>query len=107
MGAGFTGLLSVFNILGRFFWSSSSDLLGRKTTYGIFFMLGLVLYAAVPAVGRTAAAAKPTPLAEWHAGATPPLAASRARLVALWLFVAIPMVWGLWPTLQQAAKLFG
>ena len=52
MGAGFTGLLSLFNILGRFFWSSLSDRLGRKTTYAIFFLLGLVLYAAVPAVGR-------------------------------------------------------
>ncbi|MFM8803899.1 MAG: OFA family MFS transporter [Planctomycetia bacterium] len=52
MGAGFTGLLSLFNILGRFFWSSLSDVLGRKTTYAIFFLLGLLLYAAVPAVGR-------------------------------------------------------
>ena len=52
MGAGFTGLLSLFNILGRFFWSSLSDSLGRKTTYGIFFLLGIALYAAVPAVGR-------------------------------------------------------
>jgi MFS family permease len=52
MGAGFTGLLSLFNILGRFFWSSLSDTLGRKATYGIFFLLGLALYAAVPAVGR-------------------------------------------------------
>jgi MFS family permease len=226
MGAGFTGLLSLFNILGRFFWSSLSDSLGRKTTYGIFFMLGLVLYAAVPAVGRAgniplfcgvfcliltmygggfaavpayladlfgtgfvgaihgrlltawslagilgpvlvnyanerqiragvpraaaydqtmillagllavgfvcncfirpivttgyqpsdaasgavrsvAAAAEPTPVAEWHAGATPPRAGSRAGLAALWLFVAIPMAWGLWATLQQAANLFG
>ncbi|MFM7185352.1 MAG: OFA family MFS transporter [Planctomycetota bacterium] len=52
MGAGFTGLLSLFNILGRFFWSSLSDVIGRKTTYGIFFLLGLALYAAVPAIGR-------------------------------------------------------
>jgi MFS family permease len=52
MGAGFTGLLSLFNILGRFFWSSLSDVLGRKTTYAIFFLLGMLLYAAVPAVGR-------------------------------------------------------
>jgi MFS family permease len=51
-GAGFTGLLSLFNILGRFFWSWLSDSLGRKTTYGIFFLLGIALYAAVPAVGR-------------------------------------------------------
>jgi MFS family permease len=52
MGAGFTGLLSLFNILGRIFWSSLSDSLGRKTTYGIFFLLGCVLYASVPALGR-------------------------------------------------------
>lgn len=52
VGAGFTGLLSLFNILGRFFWSWLSDAIGRKTTYGIFFLLGIALYAAVPAVGR-------------------------------------------------------
>jgi MFS family permease len=53
MGAGFTGLLSLFNILGRFFWSSLSDTLGRKTTYGLFFLLGAALYAAVPGVGQS------------------------------------------------------
>ena len=53
IGAGFTGLLSLFNILGRFFWSVLSDSLGRKTTYALFFLLGTLLYAAVPAVGRT------------------------------------------------------
>lgn len=53
VGAGFTGLLSLFNILGRFFWSALSDSLGRKTTYALFFLLGMLLYAVVPAVGRT------------------------------------------------------
>jgi len=53
MGAGFTGLLSLFNILGRFGWSSLSDTLGRKRTYAIFFLLGVGLYASVPAIGRT------------------------------------------------------
>jgi MFS family permease len=52
VGAGFTGLLSLFNILGRFFWSWLSDALGRKTTYGIFFLFGIALYTAVPVVGR-------------------------------------------------------
>ena len=52
MGAGFTGLLSLFNIVGRFFWSSLSDLLGRQPTYAVFFLLGAALYAAAPAVGR-------------------------------------------------------
>jgi MFS family permease len=52
MGAGFTGLLSLFNILGRFFWSSLSDTLGRKTIYCVFFLLGAAIYAAVPGVAR-------------------------------------------------------
>ena len=48
IAAGFVGLLSLFNILGRFFWASLSDGLGRKLTYATFFALGLVLYAAAP-----------------------------------------------------------
>ena len=50
--AGFVGLLSLFNLLGRFFWSSASDKLGRKTTYAIYFGLGILLYALVPTLGR-------------------------------------------------------
>jgi MFS family permease len=49
MAAGFTALLSLFNIGGRFFWASLSDRLGRKLTYVIFFILGGLLYASVPA----------------------------------------------------------
>jgi MFS family permease len=52
IAAGFTGLLSLFNIGGRFFWSSFSDLIGRKTTYFVFFALGFVLYAMVPWTGH-------------------------------------------------------
>ncbi len=48
IAAGFTGLLSLFNIGGRFFWASLSDKLGRKMTYAIFFVLGFVLYASIP-----------------------------------------------------------
>jgi MFS family permease len=51
--AGFTGLLSLFNIGGRLFWASLSDWLGRPRTYFIFFALGMALYAAVPWAGRT------------------------------------------------------
>lgn len=51
--AGFVGLLSLANMLGRFFWSSTSDYLGRKTTYGIFFVLGSVLYFLVPGMGAS------------------------------------------------------
>ncbi len=48
IAAGFVGLLSVFNIGGRFFWASISDKLGRKTTYFIFFVAGIILYSAAP-----------------------------------------------------------
>ncbi len=49
VAAGFTALLSLFNIGGRFFWASLSDKFGRKMTYVIFFVLGGLLYASVPA----------------------------------------------------------
>jgi MFS family permease len=52
VGGGFAGLLSLFNMGGRFFWSSLSDLTGRKTIYGVFFLLGAALYALVPATQR-------------------------------------------------------
>lgn len=48
VAAGFTALLSLFNIGGRFFWASLSDKLGRKMTYVVFFVLGGVLYFGVP-----------------------------------------------------------
>jgi MFS family permease len=44
VGAGFVGLVSLFNIFGRIAWASSSDALGRKVTYFIFFTLGAALY---------------------------------------------------------------
>jgi len=48
VAAGFTGLLSLFNIGGRFFWASLSDHVGRKPTYFVFFLLGIALYAGAP-----------------------------------------------------------
>ncbi|MGB8843445.1 MAG: OFA family MFS transporter [Aliidongia sp.] len=49
---GFVGLLSLFNMVGRFFWASTSDYIGRRNTYMIFFALGVVLYMAVPTTGQ-------------------------------------------------------
>jgi MFS family permease len=49
--AGFVGLMSLFNMAGRFFWASTSDFIGRKNTYFVFFVLGMLLYAAVPHTG--------------------------------------------------------
>ena len=48
VAAGFTALLSLFNIGGRFFWASLSDKLGRKMTYVVFFVLGGLMYASIP-----------------------------------------------------------
>jgi MFS family permease len=44
----FVGLLSLFNMIGRFVWSTLSDYLGRKNTYSIFFILGIFLYVLIP-----------------------------------------------------------
>jgi MFS family permease len=49
--SGFVGLFSLFNMGGRFIWSSTSDYIGRKNTYFCFFALGTVLYALVPHTG--------------------------------------------------------
>ncbi len=49
--AGFVGLLSVFNMAGRFLWASLSDRIGRKPTYTVFFILGPVIYALIPLTG--------------------------------------------------------
>jgi MFS family permease len=49
--AGFVGLLSLFNMGGRFFWASISDFIGRKNTYFCFFAIGAVLYFALPHAG--------------------------------------------------------
>ena len=50
--AGFAGtyvlMISVFNMVGRIFWASMSDFIGRKTTYFIFFSLGILLYLSIP-----------------------------------------------------------
>jgi MFS family permease len=41
-------MISVFNMVGRFFWASTSDYIGRRTTYWVFFALGIALYVSIP-----------------------------------------------------------
>jgi MFS family permease len=53
IGAGFTGLLSLFNMGGRFVWSSVSDVIGRRRVYCIYFLLGGILYALLPWTQQT------------------------------------------------------
>jgi MFS family permease len=52
VGGGFAGLLSLFNMAGRIFWSSMSDLTGRKGIYSVFFLVGAVLYSLIPLAQR-------------------------------------------------------
>ncbi len=49
--AGFVGLMSLFNMGGRFFWASTSDYIGRRNTYFVFMVLGFLLYCTVPYTG--------------------------------------------------------
>ena len=51
--ARFVVLLSLANLVGRFAWSSLSDVVGRRATYATFFLLGAALYATVPTLGRS------------------------------------------------------
>ena len=53
-GAGFVGLLSLFNMAGRFVWSSTSDKIGRKPIYLVYLGVGLLLYVALATVGSSA-----------------------------------------------------
>ncbi len=57
IGAGFAGLLSLFNIAGRLGWASLSDALGRKMTFTVFFLSGIMLYASVPAIEKSGSVA--------------------------------------------------
>ncbi len=54
--AGFVGLLSIFNMTGRFVWSSTSDYIGRKPMYMVYLGVGIVLYALLATVGSSATA---------------------------------------------------
>ncbi|MDT5150403.1 MAG: hypothetical protein QOI01_2136, partial [Mycobacterium sp.] len=54
--AGFVGVLSLFNMAGRFVWSSTSDLIGRKPIYMVYLGGGIILYALLALVGSSATA---------------------------------------------------
>jgi MFS family permease len=54
--AGFVGLLSLFNMAGRFAWSSTSDIIGRKPIYMVYLGIGMLLYALLALAGHLATA---------------------------------------------------
>nr|WP_210407982.1 OFA family MFS transporter [Allokutzneria sp. NRRL B-24872] len=51
--AGFVALLSLVNMLGRFVWSSTSDVIGRKNIYRLYLGVGALLYLAIALLGDT------------------------------------------------------
>jgi MFS family permease len=49
-------MISAFNMMGRFIWASGSDYIGRRNTYWIFFVLGIVLYLSIPLTAQQVSA---------------------------------------------------
>jgi hypothetical protein len=127
--SGLVGLYSLFNMAGRFIWSSTSDYVGRKNTYFVFFALGTVLYALVPYAGaigsislfvfctsvficvppqpktrsrqRQCSGNKKMEETQQSNGA-----GNRIKLALAWGFVGVPLVWGVVQTLLNALKAF-
>ncbi|OMH24858.1 MFS transporter [Tersicoccus phoenicis] len=53
VAGGFVGLLSIGNMAGRFAWSTTSDLIGRKRIYLVYLGVGAVLYVVLATLGST------------------------------------------------------
>jgi MFS family permease len=51
--AGFVGLLSICNMVGRFVWSSTSDVIGRKPIYMGYLGIGMLVYFLLATTGHT------------------------------------------------------
>ena len=43
-------IISLFNAGGRFFWASSSDYIGRRNTYTLFFVVQVALFLLIPGI---------------------------------------------------------
>ncbi len=56
VAGGFVGILSMANMAGRFVWSSTSDVIGRKPIYMVYLGVGMVAYLALALAGSTATA---------------------------------------------------
>jgi len=46
--AAVVSIISLFNAGGRFFWASSSDYIGRRNTYSVFFVVQFFLFLLIP-----------------------------------------------------------
>jgi MFS family permease len=54
--AGFVGVLSLCNMTGRFVWSSTSDVVGRKRIYMLYLGVGAILYFLLATIGTASVA---------------------------------------------------
>jgi MFS family permease len=53
---GFVGILSLANMAGRFVWSSTSDVIGRKPIYMLYLGVGIICYLLLATAGHTSTA---------------------------------------------------
>ncbi|GAB7192419.1 OFA family MFS transporter [Kineococcus sp. NUM-3379] len=53
---GFVGLIAMANMAGRFVWSTTSDVIGRKPVYMVYLGVGMVAYALLALFGQTSTA---------------------------------------------------
>ncbi|MET3770346.1 MFS family permease [Marisediminicola sp. UYEF4] len=56
VAGGFVGLLSIANMGGRFVWSSTSDVTGRKRIYMVYLGVGTVAYVLLALLGSSTTA---------------------------------------------------
>lgn len=86
-------MISVFNMIGRFFWAGTSDYLGRKRTYAIFFGLGGLLYALIPWIAeRIATLPDVAYLPPYPGSPDPNELVYQWRVRTLWLFYVVTML---------------
>ena len=52
--AAVVSLISLFNAGGRFLWASSSDYIGRRNTYTLFFTAQFILFLLIPGLAARA-----------------------------------------------------
>jgi MFS family permease len=52
--AAVVSIISLFNAGGRFFWASSSDYIGRRNTYTLFFVAQFFLFLLIPGMASRA-----------------------------------------------------
>ena len=56
VAGGFVGILSMANMAGRFVWSTTSDVVGRKPIYMLYLGVGMVAYVGLALLGQSATA---------------------------------------------------